>query len=145
MLLDDNRVPKTIRMFIQYRDAGNWKSGDYYYWTNLSRLTVGQLNEALLQISGENGVVPYYYNLPQIAPIKNEFLPPTEDDHCYVEVQDPEYLEHEEGYYFGDIQEVINMISNPFLVEARTQEKLKEARKIMRDSLKKLSPKKSKP
>ena len=133
-------IPKYITAYMQYRDAANWKNGATYGWTNQKGYTEEFLEETLSPLFNGEPVIAYYWGLPNMAPMDNEFLPSYGDDHSFVEADDLEFHPEKAPQYdlreiYGDIDEVVQLVLHPEEREKRKQEKLREAREFLSSHL----------
>lgn len=127
-----NRIPNTVILDIMYRDGGNYKTSNEYEFSNQKNYTEHEIKMKLAQIV-DDSIVPYYYSLPEVAALDNEFLPAFNDnDHSFVEVFEPEFSDKEPTNPVGDIADIIEAINNPELVKKRREEKREEARKRLK-------------
>lgn len=138
--LEHSYVPSTIKISIMYRDGNNFKSECSYDFSNEEQYTEHQIKYYLSEIA-DKPVIPFYYNLPDIAALNNEFLPALNDyDHSFVEIDvDAVTFDSEvSDDYYCDISTVIELIDNKDEMEIRKNVKKAEAREILEKHLENL-------
>lgn len=101
---------KVIEIDVMYRDGNNYKNCEAELFTNKDNIPFEEIKKAIESL-GEDGIMVQDYGINSIAPMDNEFLPSTGDDHSYCEITGVEESEHPTQPE-KDIKTVLDLIKN---------------------------------
>ena len=117
-----SKISEYVTLGTMYRDAHNYKNCDMVSYSNAFNVTDEEILKRIQPfIDDAIDFVPDYYNIPSISPVSNEFMgEPESPDHPFQTITDITFHENDYDHRLvihEDINELLNRIDNPEIIE----------------------------